>query len=168
MADKRSGDRADPQVLRTPGDDDPIDARLMPPAGLDLRVAAGEMTEWKRRRAEDTAIARATVRWTRIGAIVAIIGIILAPVPSQKDQPPSRTTSATLFRQIAPVATIPTAPQAGSAAGSQDAQTTAASPQSPPRKNLVRNKATHVHGSTRFDFVAPSPFDSNDNPGGRP
>jgi hypothetical protein len=160
-------DRADPQVLRTPAEDDPIDARLTPPAGLDLHVAAGETTEWRRRRAEDTAIARATLRWTRVGAIAAIIGIILAPVQSQKDHPLSRMPSATSLPGTVPVAT-PTAPQAGSAAGSQGAHTAAASPQSSPRKNLVRNKAPSSHGSTGFDFVAPSPFGSDDHLGGTP
>lgn len=167
MAKKRLGDRADPQVLRTPADDDPIDAWLTPPAGLDLRVTVGETTEWGRRKAADTAIARAALRWTRIGAIAAIIGMILAPMPSQKDQPLSRMTSATSLPQTVPVA-APTAPQAGSVVGSQDGQTVAASPQSPPRKSPVRNKATHNHGSTGFDFVAPSPFGSDDNLGGTP
>lgn len=168
MAKKRLGDRADPQVLRMPAEDAPIDARLTPPTGLDLRATVGETTEWRRRRAQDSAIARATLRLTRIGAIAAIIGIILAPVPSQKDQPLSRMTSATSLPQTVPIATMPTAPQAGSAAGSQDAQTVAASPQSPPRKSLVPNKATHTHGNTGFDFVAPSPFGSDDNLGGTP
>lgn len=167
MAKRRLGDRADPQVLRTPAEDDPIDTRLTPPAGLDLRVTVGETTEWGRRRAEEAAIARATLRWTRIAAIAAIIGIILAPLPSQKDQPLLRTTSTTSLPHTVPVA-MPTAPQAGSAAGSQDAQTVAASPQSPPRKSLVPNKATHIHGSTGFDFVAPSPFGPDDNLGGTP
>jgi hypothetical protein len=164
MAKKRLGDRADPQVLRTPAEDDPSDSRLTPP---DLRPTVGETTEWRRRRAEDIAIARATLRLTRIGAIAAIIGIILAPAPSQKDQPLSRTTSATSLPQTAPVAMMPTAPQAGSAAGSQ-ANTVAASPQSPPRKSPMRNKATHIDGGTGFDFVAPSPFGSDDNLGGTP
>jgi hypothetical protein len=167
MAKKRLADRADPQVLRTPAEDDPTDARPTPSTGLDLRATLGETTEWRRRRAEDTAITRATLRWMRIGAIAGIIGIILAPVPLQKDQSLSRTTSATLLQTV-PGATMTTAPQAGSAAGNQDGQTVAASPQSPARKSLVRNKATHIHGSTNFDFVAPSPFGSDVNRGGPP
>lgn len=172
MAKKGLGDRVDPQVPRMPAEDDPDDARLTPPAGLDLRLTADETTQWRRRRAEDAATARSMLRWTRIGAIAAVIGIILAPQPSQKDQPLSRTMSATSSPQTVPAATMPATLQAGSKAGGQDAQTVAAPSQSPPRKNAARgsvvgNKATHIHGGAGFDFVAPSPF-SNDNLGGTP
>jgi len=164
MAKKRLGDRAEPQALQMPGEDDAIDARLTPTAGSNLSVTPGETTEWRRRRAQDSAMVRTALRWTRIGAIAAILGMVFAPVPSQKDQPLSRPASATSLPQKVPVATMPADPQSGSAAGSQDAQTVAA----PPRKSLARNKAPHIHRSTGFDFVAPSPFGSDDNLGGTP
>jgi len=171
MAKKKVGDRADPQILRTRVKDDPNDTRLKPPAALDPHVTVDETAEWRRRRAEDTAIARSMLRWTRIGAIAAVIGIILAPVPSQKDQPVLGTTSETSLRPTVPAEMMPAAPQAGSTSASEDAQTVAATPQSPPRKNaegsLARNKATHMHGGAGFNFVAPSPF-SDDNVGGTP
>jgi hypothetical protein len=167
MAKKRLGGRADPQMLRTLAEDDPSDARPQP-ADVDLHVTVDETTEWKRRRAKDTAVTRWMLRWTRIGAIAAIIGIILVPAPSQKDEPLTRTTSGTSLQQTGPEAMMPAAQQAGS----RDAETLTASPQLPSRKNaagsLARNKASSTHGGTDFNFVTPSPFSSDNDVGGTP